>query len=79
MKLLNRSLLYLSIPIFLLISIWSVVFYFKMLDEIYDSIDDGLDNYKLLIIQKSKNMLMRRPLPLGLGHTLKSMILCYLQ
>ena len=54
MKLLNRSLLYLSIPIFLLISIWSVVFYFKMLDEIYDSIDDGLDNYKLLIIQKSK-------------------------
>ncbi len=54
MKLLNQSLLYSSIPIFIVISIWAVVFYSNMLDEIYDSIDDGLDNYKLLIIQKSK-------------------------
>ena len=54
MKLLNQSLIYLSIPIFLIVSIWAVVFYYNMLNEIYDSIDDGLDNYKLLIIQKSK-------------------------
>ena len=30
------------------------MFYFNMLNEIYDSIDDGLDNYKLLILQKSE-------------------------
>lgn len=54
MKLLNQSLLYLSVPILVLISIWAVIFYFNMFNEIYDSIDDGLDNYKLLIIQKSR-------------------------
>lgn len=54
MKLLNRSLQYLSVSILLIVSIWSVVLYFNLLDEIYDSIDDGLDNYKLLIIRKAE-------------------------
>ncbi|MCB0628435.1 MAG: HAMP domain-containing histidine kinase [Saprospiraceae bacterium] len=54
MKLLNQSLLYSSVPLFVLVSIWAVFFYFSMFREIYDSIDDGLDNYKLLIIQKAK-------------------------
>jgi len=54
MKLLNHSLFYLGVPIFVVITIWSFVFYTNMLAEIYDSIDDGLDNYKLLIIQKTK-------------------------
>jgi len=53
MKLLNKSLKYLSISIFLIVSVWSVIFYVNMLDEIHDSIDDGLENYKLLIIQKA--------------------------
>ena len=54
MKLLNQSLLYLFVPLFLLISAWAVVFYFSMLDEVYDSIDDGLDNSKLLIMIKAR-------------------------
>lgn len=54
MKLLDQSLKYLSVSILLIVSIWSVVFYFNMLDEIYDSLDDGLANYKLLIIQKAE-------------------------
>ena len=37
----------------LVIAIWATIFYFAMLDEIYDSIDDGLDNQKGLIIQKA--------------------------
>lgn len=53
MKLLNKSLQYLSISIFLIVTIWSIIFYVNMLDEIHDSIDDGLENYKLLIIQKA--------------------------
>jgi signal transduction histidine kinase len=37
-----------------IIGIWSVIFYFNIKDEIRDSIDDGLDNNKLLILQKTK-------------------------
>lgn len=54
MKLLDRSLKYLSIFFLLILSIWAVVFYVSMLEEVYDSIDDGLDNYKLLILQKAQ-------------------------
>lgn len=52
MKLLNKSLKYLSISILLIVTIWSIIFYINMLDEIQDSIDDGLENYKVLILQK---------------------------
>lgn len=53
MKLVNHTLLYLSGALFIIIGVWAVVFYYSMLDEVYDSIDDGLDNYKVLIIQKA--------------------------
>lgn len=54
MRLLNHTLMYLSVALLFIIGIWAVIFYFSMLDEIYDSIDDGLDNYKVLIIQKAE-------------------------
>ena len=54
MKLLNHTLKYLSITLFVIISIWAAIFYINMLDEVYDSLDDGLDNYKLLIINKAE-------------------------
>ena len=54
MKLLNHTLKYLSITLFVIISIWAAIFYVNMLDEVYDSLDDGLDNYKLLIIKKAE-------------------------
>lgn len=50
MKLLNKSLLYLFASLFFIIGLWSIVFYFNMLDEIKESIDEGLDNYKRQII-----------------------------
>ncbi len=52
MKLLNRSLVILSVSFFLIIGIWSLVFYWNLRDEIRDSIDDGLDNNRVLILQK---------------------------
>ena len=52
MKLLNYTTTYLAGVLLLIISIWAAIFYYAMLDEIYDSIDDGLDNQKGLIIQK---------------------------
>lgn len=54
MKLVNQSLIYLSVSILLIVSIWSVIFYINMIDEIQDSIDDGLENNKILIIKKSE-------------------------
>lgn len=62
MRLLNHTLKYLSIALFLIVSIWAVIFYFNMLDEVYDSIDDGLENNKMLIIQKAQEdtLVLRR-------------------
>ncbi|MFV0572369.1 MAG: histidine kinase dimerization/phospho-acceptor domain-containing protein [Xanthomarina gelatinilytica] len=54
MKLLNQSLIYMALTFFVIIGVWSVIFYINLKDEIRDSIDDGLDNNKLLIIQKVK-------------------------
>lgn len=54
MKLLNYTTLFFSGILFLLLSLWAVLFYFEMLDEIYDSLDDGLENQKMLVIQKVK-------------------------
>lgn len=54
MKLLNYTTKYFSIALLVIIGVWAVIFYINMLDEVYDSLDDGLDNYKMLIIQKAQ-------------------------
>ncbi|MDN3595575.1 sensor histidine kinase [Zunongwangia endophytica] len=55
MKLLNQSLRYLSVSIFAIVTIWAVIFYFNMLHEIKSSIDEGLENYKCLIIENAED------------------------
>ncbi|MGB2759413.1 MAG: sensor histidine kinase, partial [Maribacter stanieri] len=54
MKLLNHSTKYFALLLIVLISIWAVIFYFAMIDEVYDSLDDGLENQKELIIRAVK-------------------------
>ena len=53
MKLLNLTTLYLAGLLFILLTLWAVIFYFQMLDEIYDSLDDGLENQKILIMEQA--------------------------
>lgn len=53
MKLLNYTSTYFSIMLLGLLSIWAVVFYYAMFNEIYDSIDDGLQNRKMLVIARA--------------------------
>lgn len=53
MRLLNYTSKYLAILLLLLITIWAVLFYFAMLDEIYDSLDDGLENQTFLMVQRA--------------------------
>ncbi len=55
MKLLNHSIKYLSIALLLLVTLWSVIFYFSMLNEIKGTIDEELENRKRLIIQNILN------------------------
>lgn len=54
MKLLNKSILHLMSWLLLIVSVWSVVFYFSMLDEIRDSVDEELENYKRQIVFKAE-------------------------
>ncbi|RKD13798.1 two-component sensor histidine kinase [Pelobium manganitolerans] len=51
MKLLNHTSKYLFILLLPLLTIWAVIFYYALLDEIYDSLDDGLENQKVLLLQ----------------------------
>ncbi|HQN57900.1 MAG TPA: HAMP domain-containing sensor histidine kinase, partial [Saprospiraceae bacterium] len=53
MKLFAKTFRYLIVIQLIIVTLWSVAFYYSMMHEIYDSIDDGLDNYKLLIIKKA--------------------------
>src|SRR5687768_11249735 len=55
MKLLNYTTSYIAAILLIIVSVWAGIFYYAMLDEIYDSIDDGLDNQRILIIEKAKS------------------------
>src|SRR5690606_33445281 len=62
MKLLNHTISYLAAILFVVITGWAALLYYNLLDEIYDSLDDGLGNYKMLIIQRLEqdNTLLER-------------------
>lgn len=53
MKLLNHTLKYLVLLLPVIIAIWAGLFYYNMVDEVEDSLDDGLANYKMLIIEQA--------------------------
>lgn len=55
MRLQNYTLKYLSIGLFVVLTLWVFVFYAFMTDEVYDNIDDGLKNTKIEIIKKAYN------------------------
>lgn len=62
MKLLNKSLFWLSASVFIIIGVWSLVFYFNLLAEIKESVDEKLDNYKRQIIyqaEKDSSLLLK--------------------
>jgi signal transduction histidine kinase len=53
MKLLNHATAYFAGLLLLVITVWAGLFYYNMLDEIYDSMDDGLENQKILVMQQA--------------------------
>jgi signal transduction histidine kinase len=55
MKLLNYTLFYLSATLFLIVSLWAILFYYQLLNQVKTTIDEGLANYKIVLIDKLKD------------------------
>ena len=53
MKLFNRVLIHLLVGIVVVLSGWAMFFYWGIMDEITDEIDDSLEDYSELIIIRS--------------------------
>lgn len=49
----NYTLRYMLVALLPIIALWAGLFYAVILDEVYDNIDDGLKNSKILIIRES--------------------------
>lgn len=52
MKLINHTLFLLSAILFLLISMWAVLFYFQLLKQVKLIVDEGLADHKIVVIDK---------------------------
>ena len=53
MKLVYRILLHMSWALSLLLAAWAVLFYFTMIDEINDEVDDSLENYAEVLVKRN--------------------------
>lgn len=53
MKLVYRILLHMSWALSLLLAAWAVLFYFTMIDEINDEVDDSLENYAVVLVKRN--------------------------
>lgn len=54
MKLQNYTLRYFVVALLAVIALWATLFYMFIVEEVYDNIDDGLKNSKLLIIREAE-------------------------
>ncbi len=55
MKLINHTLLFLSVILFATVGLWAVLFYSQLLKQVKATIDRGLEHYKIVIIDKLKD------------------------
>ena len=55
MKLLNYTLFWLTSVLFVTVSAWAVFFYYQLLKEVKNTIDEGLDSYKISLIANLSN------------------------
>ena len=55
MKLINYTLIYLTTILFAIVTLWAVLFYFQLLNQLKATMDEGLANYKILLIDDLKD------------------------
>lgn len=53
MKLFNRVIIRLSVCMVVVLTLWAVLFYFAMIEEITDEVDDSLEDYAEMIMIRS--------------------------
>ncbi|MCR5863148.1 hypothetical protein LRS05_13885 [Flavobacterium sp. J372] len=51
----NYTFRYIVTALLAIIAVWAALFYYVITEEVYDNIDDGLKNSKLLILREIKN------------------------
>jgi signal transduction histidine kinase len=74
MKLINHTLLILSIILFTTVGLWAVLFYSQLLNQVKTTIDEGLENYKIAIIDnlKGDSPIVQQDIFLDNNYTIKS-------
>ena len=55
MKLINHTLLFLSVILFATAGLWAILFYSQLLKQVKVTVDGGLENQKIVIIDKLKD------------------------
>lgn len=55
MKLINYTLFYLTAILFAIVTLWAILFYYQILNQLKASMDEGLANYKILLLDDLKN------------------------
>jgi len=55
MKLINHTLLFLTVILFTTVGLWAILFNSQLLKQVKSTIDEGLQNYKIVIIDKLKD------------------------
>jgi signal transduction histidine kinase len=55
MKLINHTLLFLSAILLVTVSLWAVLFYYQLMTHFKATVDEGLANYKIVLIDKLKD------------------------
>ena len=53
MKLLSYTYRKLALPLFLLMAVWGVLFYYAIIDEVVDETDDTLENYGEILMESA--------------------------
>lgn len=74
MKLLNYTLFWLTVILFVTISAWSIFFYYQLLNQVKTTIDEGLASYKISLITSLENnpQLLTRETPGNQNYFLRS-------
>ena len=52
MRLINHTLLILTAILFVSVSLWAILFYFQIFKQVKETVDEGLSDYKIVIIDK---------------------------
>ena len=74
MKLINHTLLFLLIILFTTVGLWAILFYSQLLNQVKITIDEGLENHKIVIIDKLKDdsLIVQQDVFLDNNYTIKS-------